>query len=519
MLYAFSDKRERRSKSNLTNMVQSLHISWEQFFCKCQKSAFCQPLLFVSLFCKLPSKKNAPQNTIESHRMLPTLSFAAFVLWLLAVPMNGPLLGMANISNAATFFLLPHVMFLFLIGIFTPLHIFQRLVPSCTLITLIASIALPLTAGAAQWLLIPLSASAAVVAIAATSRLHDTKKPVLAAASGLVLGNLLFFVLLLWQRGGALEFALVSLPLIALLFAPPPSNPRAPVFKAAELWHYLPFVLVFHIVSGLMYGVLYPAYQPVAIFPGLELPFYMLTALAAVFLVRRQQEFSLIAGILLAMISFALLQHSHPTSTNLSMFAMQAGQGFIDLFLLAYLLSFAQPVRAIGVGLATLCLGIYSGQMIGQLLHEFVSDIVMTGLIILNLAVLTLYWLGQRRHASAKKTATLTATLENASGLDQETAAPLPSVIDTSSDISPEEVLSANSQLPENLRLLLSPRECLVLTHSLEGCTYREIAHRLDISESTVKTYMKRICDKLGVQGRKGLFDALAAMKSPLSAS
>lgn len=55
--------------------------------------------------------------------------------------------------------------------------------------------------------------------------------------------------------------------------------------------------------------------------------------------------------------------------------------------------------------------------------------------------------------------------------------------------------------MPENLRL--------VLTRSLDGRTYREIAADLDISESSVKTYMKRICDKLGVQGRKGLFEAL----------
>jgi len=55
--------------------------------------------------------------------------------------------------------------------------------------------------------------------------------------------------------------------------------------------------------------------------------------------------------------------------------------------------------------------------------------------------------------------------------------------------------------MPENLRL--------VLTRSLDGRAYREIAADLDISESSVKTYMKRICEKLGVQGRKGLFEAL----------
>ncbi len=447
--------------------------------------------------------------------MLPTLSFAAFVLWLLAVPMNGPLLSAASINSAATFFLLPHVAFLFLTGTFTSAGLLRRLVPLCVLITVFISTALPFIPNAAQWFLIPLSASAAVVAIDATSRLHAAKEPVLAGALGLILGNLLFFVLLIWQKGDFLAFALVSLPLMLLILHPTHSNSPAPTFKEAKLWHYLPFVLVFHIVSGLMYGVLYPVYQPVAFLPGGELPFYMLTALAAVFLVRKQQEFSLIAGILLAMVSFALLQHTHQASINLSMFAMQAGQGFVDLFLLAYLLSFPRRIRAIGIGLATLCLGIYGGQLIGQFLQDFVGVIVMAGLVSLNLAVLTLYLLSQRRLASTKNE----VRGESPAGTDF-TISELPaSSADTASHPAPEDILTPESQLPANLRLLLSPRECLVLTHSIEGCTYREIAHRLDISESTVKTYMKRICDKLGVQGRKGLFDALAAMKSPLSAS
>ena len=69
---------------------------------------------------------------------------------------------------------------------------------------------------------------------------------------------------------------------------------------------------------------------------------------------------------------------------------------------------------------------------------------------------------------------------------------------------------AAVTQMPCNIRLLLSERECLVLSHSLTGQTYRETAEKLAISESSVKTYMKRIYEKLEVSGRKELLQRLA---------
>lgn len=439
-----------------------------------------------------------------NNNLLPTLGFASFVFWLLAVPMNGPLLDAAGVDDAARFFLFPHVLSLAFIGTFISCETFKRLAPACTAATVLFSMALPLQPDAAPWLLMLLSVCGAFVAVDATTRLHNAKSPVLSAALGLVLGNLLLFILHFGPKGELLHFALVSLPLLLLLFPPQGTASHKPNFPSARLVHYLPFVLVFHIVSGLMYSVIYPAYQPTALLPGAELPFYMLTALGAAWLVKKHRELALIFGILLGMVAFALLQHAQPLSINLSMFAMQAGQGFVDLFLLAFLLSFARPVRAVGLGLATLCLGIYGGQLIGQNLQEMVGAIVMTGHIVLNLAVLTLYFFGRRRFEidpSAPSGEITAQTLQPpASRLQNPTQPP------KNAD-SPLE-----DRLPNNLRLLLSQRECLVLAHRLDGRTYREIAAHLDISESTVKTYMKRIGDKLGVQGRKGLFKALEAM-------
>ena len=49
---------------------------------------------------------------------------------------------------------------------------------------------------------------------------------------------------------------------------------------------------------------------------------------------------------------------------------------------------------------------------------------------------------------------------------------------------------------------MLSPREAQTITLMAEGCTTKEIARRLGISEGTVKTHRKKIHEKLGVSSR-----------------
>ncbi|MFF9626688.1 response regulator [Streptomyces griseosporeus] len=50
----------------------------------------------------------------------------------------------------------------------------------------------------------------------------------------------------------------------------------------------------------------------------------------------------------------------------------------------------------------------------------------------------------------------------------------------------------------------LTPRELDILTHLARGLGNRDIARELHISEATVKTHLRRIYDKLGVDTRAG---------------
>jgi len=48
----------------------------------------------------------------------------------------------------------------------------------------------------------------------------------------------------------------------------------------------------------------------------------------------------------------------------------------------------------------------------------------------------------------------------------------------------------------------LSPREEAVLNCLAKGLTYKQIADQLDISIDTIRTYLRRVYEKLHVQSR-----------------
>ncbi len=446
--------------------------------------------------------------------VIPALSFGAFVTWLLAIAMNGPLLSAIGLPETTPFFLPPHIISLSLIGIFCPARLFDKFSPALCVLTVLLTLALPLGGvSAGPCLLALMGIGGAFVAISACMSLRKSPAPLASAACGLIIANLLAIPLMAWPKGGFWEFAVIAAPLLSIpVIARRPSEARHDP-DAVSRWHYLPFILIFHMVSGLMYSFIMPVYQPAAYLPGSEIPFYIVAVGAALLLARKNLDLTLVCGVVLGMAAFSLLQHQDMRlMINMSMFAMQASVGFIDLALLALLLGFANPIRAFGIGLGTVCLGIFTGKILASSLANLAEPIVVTGQLVLNLSILTLYVLG-RFHYRPR-----TPAAENVTGRD-----PLPvrTPGGSSPDIGSEAHVSVGlipsgipeesmPRMPENIRLLLSDREHLVLTETLDGKSFRQIAEALSISDSTVKTYMRRIYEKMGVKGKKELFEMLS---------
>ncbi|MTI89120.1 MAG: response regulator transcription factor [Balneolaceae bacterium] len=52
----------------------------------------------------------------------------------------------------------------------------------------------------------------------------------------------------------------------------------------------------------------------------------------------------------------------------------------------------------------------------------------------------------------------------------------------------------------------LTPRECEILEYVYRGCTSREIGEKLYLSSGTVSNHRQSICDKLNINGYRGLY-------------
>jgi DNA-binding CsgD family transcriptional regulator len=425
--------------------------------------------------------------------LFPAIGFTAFVYWLLSTVMDGPLPAAIGIPNASSFFLPAHIPSLLLIGFFCPRPLFDRLAPANCVLSAALTLALAwANPSAGRYILILLGASGAFMTIDACVALRRSAAPLLGAACGLVIANLLFMPLSAGAEGSWWQFAAVAAPLLAIPILKQWLSESDPARNGTGLWHYLPFIVVFQIVSGLMYAFLMPAYNQSALLPGFELLFYIAAVFLAFRIAQKNRDLTLVFGVVSGMAAFALL-YNGPSALriNLSMFAMQAGAGFIDLSIIAVLLAFPKPVRAFGIGTATLCSGIVGGKIIGHYFADFSEAIVLTGNLVLNLSILTLYFLG-RYHYIGRPAAEASAA---ATDPPQKTI-----------DSNPE---PDDDNLPAHLRLLLSEREYIVLKRALAGSTYRETARELEISESTVKTYMYRIYEKMGVKRKKELFELL----------
>lgn len=400
--------------------------------------------------------------------------FFIYALWLLAVPMEGPLLINWGATGGSRWFLLTHVATLVIIGRWvTPirLRLFARVGAAATALL---TLGLPLSGESSLLLMAIIGISAAPLTIKTCCDLHASPHPTRTAAWCLIAANLLLAVIqttAAWPIWSILLpfFPLLTMPIVAAIEKD--DDARPPLKRS-----YLIFVFIFQIVSGLMYAFLYPAYADSTFVQGLELPFYMLAVLASVAIYRHDRDLLLVGGLTLAMAAFALLQIGGELPINLSMFFMQAAAGCIDLFLLALLLTSARTVATFAYGLAVLCGGIVAGQFISLALGDASSTVGMAGSMVLNLAALTLFL---RHH------------------WQQRSVSP-PTLQDRTSPL-----------LPAAVHCLLSEREINVVNMILAGKNYRQAAQELAISESSIKTYMKRICDKLGVSNRQDLLKRL----------
>ncbi len=424
---------------------------------------------------------------------LGALSLGSFVFWLLAFPMQGLLLPQAGAGPGLAPFLLPQIAALFLVPRLCSPSSFPVVRQAGILATAALTLVFPLLPGGAGVLLPLLGLTSPLLLLDALARLSASEHRLRDAALGVAGGNLLVFLLPFLPIPRGSGFLLVALPLCVLgLWAPAPGSPReqAPVPRRR-----LALLFLFYLTGGLLYGFLMPRFAEVAPFRGAELLVYVAAAALVPLGFRKSRaDALLVAGIFAGALSFSLVLLGSTATLTLGMAASQASFALMDLFTVL-LVTGAGTLSAFGAGFGTVCLGILSGEQLCSLAQGALQPLAGLGnLVLVGALVADLLWrpAGETSGSPAEPGET---ALASAAPPDRP---PIADRLDA---------FLGRTQEPHHK--LLSAKEKAVLLAILTGKTYRQAADELGISESSVKTYMRRVFAKLGVADREELLAAI----------
>lgn len=437
----------------------------------------------------MQSKPEANLVWFSSTDLLLAAPFALYVLWLTAFPMAGPLLGD---KVAMDWFLWPHALGLLVCAHRAAVRYARQLFIGGTLLTAAATFAYALlmdACGAA--LLAMLGFAAAPMLIQTLLQLKITSRPILLSALCLGVGNFAMLVLTYLALSDFVKLATLSVALLSVLLVP-----RQPMEfttgQGAVVCRYLPFIFLFQITSGLMYGLLLPFYYKNSWLSGSEVLIYVVIAIATAKYLGQKREAMPVCSILLATLAFVFFQMpSRTLAGNLGVWSMMAAAGIIDIAVLTYAFSSTEQPRGVACCFATMLAGIASGsQMVLWINDKALGTAALCALIFSAIALFITRYPQQNMLAAS---------------LPEQISPPPPSQpVSNSNEESPHD-------LPVAPRHPFSNQEWRVLQAVAQYQTYREAATALGITESSVKTYMQRMYKKTGTFRRQQLLDKIAA--------
>jgi len=392
----------------------------------------------------------------------------------------GPLLFFFTLSSALSYFVFPW---------FLQKESFDTVTRSGSILAALLTVVSPLSLLPGRVLLTAMGIASVLVMFRAVAILRASRAPVISAGLAIALGNMLVFVLSYLPLPDIFKFFIIAASLFPATFMKARYSQESDL---GRLKRYLAFICVFYLIGGILYAYVIPEYEEVAIFNGFELLSYVFSALAGIYLVRRWTDITLALGIILGTLSLSFLLVDSPLLTVLGMFSIQAAFALIDLYIVFLLVACGGSARVTGIGFGMVCLAITAGEAVSKHLGAAAAPVIAAGNVILVTAVIIFYFTALREGTVFSGTETVGGAGPSGRGISRGQL---------------EGILEG---FYEPFQKRLSEKEKSVLLMIIREKTYKEAAAELGISESTVKTHMKRICGKMGVSGKDELIRKLS---------
>lgn len=307
--------------------------------------------------------------------------------------------------------------------------------------------------------------------------LRESPHPYLSVVISGVLSHILIFILFELPVAPWLKFSIVALALAPIPFTPSPEKwQRGP----KEFIKYLPIVFLFFMVAA---AGRFSAFTPLT---GMEFLGLALAVGGGIWLYQVNREYPLALGVIFCMLAFSFHLLGKPIFGYLSQFNYFIAVGLI-YFPILWILIDQDSFKAVGYGSGTQALGLLCAMLITLYLPaKLINSLLALGQVLLLLSIFMLYFLGKKR--------------EKISSPGEEVADKPP---------RGETNFEIRKYIEERFQKKLSEQEKAVVELVLQGKTYRETAILLGISQGSVKTYMRRICEKLEVYHKTGLIEKL----------
>ncbi len=412
--------------------------------------------------------------------MKELLSFSGLLLWLWLFPMEGMLLSELGIERSINYFLTTHSMTL-LAFLWLKKDFIDRYSNFLILITGFLTIFFPYFKDHFFIVLFVLGVSSAFLVLKAVKSLINLQNPLLYSAFGFSIASLSQFVFCRWQISLNLKFFIVGLlPLLALI--PKEIKDYELAYPATDK-RYTPFIYFFYLTGGILYSFITPAYEKACFFKGFEVFYYIAGCFIGYLVLKFDNIFCLFGAIISGLLAFSFHKVDESLFYNLSMFLLQFAFGMIEIFIMNHVFQQRPLQKSLAVIFSAMCLGILSGSFVSLYLFNYASLIVLFGNITMIAAATVLLFIEKRVKKEPQ-------TVTNPVG---ETAY--------------SHTQKSDYQKTEHFKARLSAKEYEVLLHIMEGITYKEIAKIMNISESTIKTHVKRIFEKEKVSDRKSLIE------------
>ncbi|MPM17224.1 hypothetical protein SDC9_63612 [bioreactor metagenome] len=475
-------------------------------------------------------RTNQRISTVINDRLLSVIVFSLFFSWLLAFPFEGRILyALAdnyNISTGSFVFgtMAAHFAGLLACGFFVRNMRTAKKLMLFSIVFCIAASAVFFRPPSFLWTVALLLAAFLVGCCVAAWGFYlkgctPKNERIKTMADGLIFSNLLMIALNMAaihiSPHVGLGFSILML-VAAFLFAlrlpkeeapeEPPSSGQREIYvsKGSPLAFLCLFIVVITINSGLMYQVQGPAF---AHLEWLTSWYWAVPYIAALFIMRnlpRKTNRAYILYVAVAMIGLsfiAFLALGRSWTDYLVVNTLMLGAcGVYDLFwwsILGEMLELDKnPAKIMGVGLSANVLGVLLGGLIGNGVASGQSH--NPTLLALGVVCVTLVLLPPLHTR-------LTTLLKNHAYLTTITEMPA----------QEQTRLICEFSITEKL----TEREGEIASLLIKGKTYRMIAGELHVSENTVKTHVKNIYSKAGVQSRTELMNLLLNIHIPSTES